>query len=63
MLPSATLGLVLDRAEALAGDDVTLTVTAPDLFTIPTIVVLYLNGVGSSVYTRWPLLVAPSASP
>ena len=63
MLPKANLGLALDKTNALAGEDVTLTVTAPASFGGPTIVVLYLNGAGTSVYTRWPLLIAPSATP
>lgn len=63
MLPAANLGLALDRTDALAGEDVTLTVTAPASLNGPTIVVLYLNGAGTSIYTRWPLLIAPSASP
>ena len=63
MLPNANLGLALDRTSALAGEDVMLTVNAPASFSAPTIVVLYLNGAGTSIYTRWPLLIAPSASP
>jgi hypothetical protein len=58
-LPPAGLTFAFDRDTAAAGDDVTLTITAPEDLAVPTTVVLYVTRAGSasSPYTRWPFMV------